>query len=205
MNPSNWFALLCPWLALVRLLQLIAARGRLRKHGSGRLLLLCVAALGVLAVPVNGFALGWWVRGVAASFSIPLTLLLAVQVWEAEFSQKLLGPRDWVAGWAFGTVAGVVLYPCALGWGNSDPYEWGWSFSPLFIGAGAIAAVLLWQQNRFGLLLLLAIAAWQLHLLESRNYWDYLVDPVYFVTALIALGYRLFRSSRRHRAGANAA
>jgi hypothetical protein len=107
----------------------------------------------------------------------------------------LFSAGDWTAGWAFGAVAGLALYPLALGWGRFDPYEWGWSFSPLFVVSAALSVILLWKQNRFGLLLLLAILAYSLRLLESANYWDYLLDPVYCVVSMVAILWRLRLSS----------
>ena len=79
----------------------------------------------------------------------------------------------------------------ALGLGSVDPYEWGWQFSPLFVVMGVLTAWLLWRGYRFGLVLLIAGAAFHLRLLESTNYWDYLLDPVYFVVSIIATSRRL--------------
>ena len=41
------------------------------------------------------------------------------------------------------------------------------------------------------ILLLLAAAAFHLRVLESSNYWDYLLDPIYCLVSLAALGRRL--------------
>jgi hypothetical protein len=184
-------AAVCPGLALARGLQALAGRCGLERRGWGRLSLLSLAVIGFLAVPVLGIPIAGWVRGLNANFSLPLTGLLAAAVWQEEFRVKLLAGSDWTAGWAFGSVAGLGLYPLALGWGNYDPYEWGWRFSPLFVASAGLTGVLLWKRNRFGLVLLLAILAYHLRLLESSNYWDYLLDPVYWVASLLALGWRL--------------
>ena len=183
---TTLFSLLCPWLALVRLLQWLAS-GAIRRRGPVRLVILGVAAIGILAVPVGGFTLAGWIRGIEANFSIPLTALLAVGVWENEFPQKLLDTKEKLTGWAFGFLAGLVLYPLAFGLSNFDPYTWGWSFSPLFIASAVLSALLIWKQNRFGVVLVLAILAYHLRLLESQNYWDYLLDPFYFLASLLVL------------------
>jgi hypothetical protein len=185
------FSAVCPWLALVRGFQAVAGRCGPERRGWGRLSLLSLAAIGFLVVPVQGISIAGWVRGINANFSIPLTGLLGAAVWEEEFRVKLLSGRDWTAGWAFGVLAGLGLYLFALGWGSFDPYEWGWSFGPLFVASAGLTGVLLWKQNRFGLVLLLAILAYNLRLLESANYWDYLLDPVYWVVSFTALGWRL--------------
>jgi hypothetical protein len=101
----------------------------------------------------------------------------------------------------FGAFAGLMLYPAALGVGSIDPYEWGWYRSPLFVMVGLLTGWLIWTRNRFGLLLLAAVAAFHLRLGESSNYWDYLVDPVYWFASLVALGRRVAgaRSARSVR------
>jgi len=90
-----------------------------------------------------------------------------------------------------------MLYPLALGWGKFDPYGWGWYFSPLFLAGATLTGLLVWRNNRFGLLLLLSILAFHLRLLESTNYWDYLLDPVYCLVSVFALGRRLIARFRR--------
>ena len=197
---SHWMfiellSIVCPWLVLLRGFQFLAGRFRPQWRGWGRLSLLGLVAGGLLAVPAQGMPIAGWVRGLNANFSIPFTGLIAAAVWEEEFRRKLFSAGDWTAGWAFGAVAGLALYPLALGWGRFDPYEWGWSFSPLFVVSAALSVILLWKQNRFGLLLLLAILAYSLRLLESANYWDYLVDPVYCVVSMVAILSRLRLSS----------
>ena len=161
---------LCPWLILLLALQALASGGGLKMRGWLRLTLLGLVAAGLLLLPIQGCPISEWLRGVSANFSIPFTGLLAVTVWEGEFRRKLFSTADWTAAWGFGAVAGLGLYPLALGWGSFDPYAWGWSFSPLFVLGAVLTALLLWKRNRFGLLLLVAVAAYHLHLLESANY-----------------------------------
>ena len=40
-------------------------------------------------------------------------------------------------------------------------------------------------------MLLLAILAYNLRLLESANYWDYFLDPVYCVISIVAIAWGL--------------
>lgn len=184
-------SVLCPWLMLVLAAQGLAGRCGLKSRGWSRLACLALAAAGVLLVPVGGMPVAGWVRGLNANFSLPFTALLAAAVGETEFRRRVLAEREWTTAWVFGAVAGLGLYPLALGWGSFDPYEWGWRFSPLFVASAVLTTLLLWKRSRFGLVLLLAIAAYHLRLLESANYWDYLLDPVYCLVSIIVLGWRL--------------
>jgi hypothetical protein len=185
------FSAVWPWLVLVWCLQFGAVRFRVRTSGARQLLVLGLIALGVLAAPIRGISIARWVASINPNFSIPFTGLLAVTVWERAFGKKIFSARDWDSSWTFGAVGGFVLYPLALGLGKFDPYEWGWSFSPLFAGIAVLTGLLIWKQNRFGILLLLAVVAYNLRLLESTNYWEYLVDPVYCLFSILVLGYRL--------------
>jgi hypothetical protein len=190
------FAATCPWLVLVLCLQQVANRFRWQVRGWNLLLVPGAIAALVLLLPIGGLAIARWVAAVSANFSIPLSSVLAVAVWERAFARAAFSEKDWTTAWIFGAVAGLAIYPLALGLSSFDPYEWGWRFSPLFIVIGALTAQLIWKQNRFGFVLLLAVIAFQLRLLESSNYWDYLVDPIY---CLVSLGWsagRLATSTR---------
>ena len=188
-----------PWLALVLCLEFGAVHCGVKASDMRRLLVLGLIALGVLAVPIKGIPIARWVASISANFGIPFTGLLAVTVWERAFAKKIFSARDWFASWMFGVVGGLVLYPLALGLGKFDTYKWGWSFSPLFAGIAVLTGLLVWKQIRFGILLLLAIIAYHLRLLESTNYWDYLLDPVYCLISILGLSYLLARGCCRRR------
>ena len=60
--------------------------------------------------------------------------------------------------------------------------------------APAIIAPPLWTVGPF--VLLLAAMAFQLQLLESANYWDYLLDPIYSLVSIGWVAGRLATSTR---------
>ena len=193
---SMAFSALGPWLVVVLAVQrLIGWRWPAFR---GRLLLIVPAALalGILFVPVDEIAIARWVAAVSASFGVPFVGLLAIAVWERAFARTLFEPRDRNAAWMFAAIAGLLLYPFALGVSSIDPYEWGWYRSPLFVIVGLLTAWLIWTRNRFGVLLLAAIVAYHLRLGESSNYWDYLIDPVYWFASLVAVARRALVATR---------
>lgn len=148
----------------------------------GVLLLVCLGATGVR---IHGLtAAGWW-SGVLPGLSIP-TLALLVHA-----GLRVSGHAGWLRshdlrdlGW-FGVLAGLLLYPAAMGWGSWDPYAAGWSRSWVVLAAGALCVLALLQDRRLGVVLVAAAVAWRLGLLESQNYWDYLVDPLFVLLALV--------------------
>jgi hypothetical protein len=157
-----------------------------RRLGWGAGLVFCSFA--IVATPVGGMPLARGLAGVVDHWSVPSAALLAAACLRRLFGIDLLQRKDRQAAWLFGALAGLLLYPLALGWGPLDPYSLGWHFGPLFVAIAVLASVLIWRRNRFGLVLVLAIAAWHLRAAESGNYWDCLIDPFYFLVSAGALG-----------------
>lgn len=145
-------------------------------------------AAGLLSfVPIACLPIGRWMHGFNAAFSIPFVALLADHAFAPLARRPFFDKAARRGAVWFGTVAGLLLYPAALGWGPVDPYELGW-WSP---GVAAVAAVvgagLVLVGNRFGIVLLLAGGLWQIGCLESDNAWDYLVDPIYGLASAASL------------------
>jgi len=190
---------IAPWLALTLLLLRVLRLSRLNLSGGARLVAPGAVALAACVVPLGGFSLAEWVRGVNGNFSILLMVMLALACWEGAFSRRVLSQSDQDSVWIFGLVVGASLYPFALGIGAVDPYEWGWRFSILFVVVGIATGWLTWKNRPLGWMLLLAAIAFRLHVLESENYWDYLVDPIFVAASLVALTARLLLKSRQGR------
>ncbi len=140
-----------------------------------------------VVVPVQGLPLGRWLHGYNANFSIPFAALLLNVIVTPFLQRPLLDDRVCRTSHVFGCVAGLLLYPLALGLGPFDPYVLGWQWPGVACAAGLLAAWLLWRENTFGLVLLAAGVAWQIGCLESDNAWDYLVDPAFFALSGIGL------------------
>jgi len=133
---------------------------------------------------VNYWSLFAWCRTLEMNPSFTLTGLLSIALWQRISSRKIFRTDDWSAAWIFGAIAALILYPMGLGLTSIDPYGWGWERS-LPMATGLIAGVLLLAGNRFGILLLLSLGGFLLHLQESANFWDALIDPFYGVVSLI--------------------
>jgi hypothetical protein len=104
----------------------------------------------------------------------------------------------------FGACVGSVLYLHPLCFGTIDLYYWGWDREgPWAIGALAIA--FLACGNRLGVLLLLALIAFAVDVLESTNCWDYIIDPFFWlisVTVVITRFILDWLKRRRQHVGA---
>jgi hypothetical protein len=159
------------------------------------LVLATVVAAALSVIPWFGHVPRSWLSGLTPNVSIPMFLLLLVAVAQRAGFPAVFRAREWRAAWIFGTVAAWALYPSALGlaWPGIDTYGLGWPWlewdrSVWFFGPVALlAAFLLWRGNRFGWFLVAAAVLYQLGLQESRNFWDYLVDPLYAAVSLLAV------------------
>jgi hypothetical protein len=94
-------------------------------------------------------------------------------------------------------IAGLLFYPAALGLGMLDPYQWGYLNTYRGIAApmillSAIVGILLLAVARNNTVIMLcitgALAAFTLGIMESRNIWDYLIDPLVVTYGLTSLG-----------------
>ncbi len=105
--------------------------------------------------------------------------------------------RSRIALQALVAAGGVLLYPLALGFGPADPYRFGFAH-PGFVLALLLLAAAAWFRRMLFVAscIALAVVAWAAGLGESRNLWDYLLDPLAAAWGLGALAWRLAASER---------
>lgn len=171
------------WAAMLSVAHAFGVATQRQRWAMGFAALACAFTM----MPVGEFPLARIVAGLGLVPSIPFLALLADTVLRLAFGRSWLRPADRTMGWLWGVLAGAALYPSALGLGRFDAYGLGWGYTGLAAVVAVLAILLLWRGSRFGIVLVLATTAWAGSLLESSNYWDYLVDPVYVVTGLGAL------------------
>jgi hypothetical protein len=149
-----------------------------------RIALMLAAGVAVL-VPFGELSVAGYVRGATGDVSIT-TLVLAGAACVAQLTGRaLIGPRDRRALLWLVAAGAVFLYPFALGWSQFDPYALGFG-SVGFVTVLLSLTLAAWYA-RLNLIVLVVIAAVLAYLAgayESRNLWDYLIDPLVSVYAL---------------------
>lgn len=143
----------------------------------------CAALLSLL--PVGDASLAEWLRGLWNDLSFT-TLQLCLLAWWAPGRRGAVAPLG-RAGLVALALAGVALYPTALGAGPIDLYRFG--FQPWgLLALLAVAGLALCRRTPLlTLILAVDVAAYALRLSDSDNLWDYLLDVPLFCYTLIAL------------------
>lgn len=166
-------------------LLLVLCRGMSHKIPQWNFVLPVLVILAI-AVPVHGLTVGEWLRSVIGDPSI-LSMIVFSDIASRRLWQYRL-VQDETRRWLLRGIAltGLMFYPLVLGMTSLDPYAWG--YSPQLLGTLiAVVSFVVWQKGRRNLavILLLPLPAFHLSLLESVNLWDYLMDPVIFVYAVV--------------------
>jgi hypothetical protein len=162
--------------------------GRLVKNSRQHLFIVAVLLLAGLFLPVYGLSFAQWLRSVLGDLSVFSLVIFANILAQRLFAHQLLAQasrNNLLRGIA---LTGVVFYPFALGVSAFDPYRLG--YSPLLLAALlCVASVIAWlrAERGFAMVLLLPLIAFNLQLLESTNLWNYLLDPVVLVYALVQI------------------
>ena len=130
----------------------------------------------------------------AAAFVI-LALLLAPLVQPKR-------PREPLPVVFFVTIAGLglLLYPASLGLVRLDPYQWGYGGPVLpVLLALALLPGLKSGAWHYPAAVIMAAAGFILGVYPSRNFWDYLIDPLAWGIALAMTGLAVWRFWRAQR------
>jgi hypothetical protein len=154
-----------------------------------------LAAAFALFIPFGDLPAAAYLRGVTGDVSVT-TLILAGSACIARLTGRtLIGPRDLRALFWLLALAAVFLYPFALGWTPFDPYSLGYG-SITFLTALSFVTLAAWWARLYAVVFIVIAAAlaYLAGAYESRNLWDYLIDPLVSVYALVRL-----LSGLRHR------
>lgn len=187
--------------ATVAIVAVVAWLGRRAGLRGGGLAVLFAATALVALAPVGALPLAGYLRGVVGELSLT-TLVLLLSGMVRPGPPGPFDARDTLALQLFVATAGLALYPLALGLGPFDSYRFGYG-SPWAVGflfAVAVAGLLL-DLPLVTSCVGLAVFAWAVGAYESRNLWDYLLDPLVWAWGLAAVSLRLsralFRALRR--------
>jgi hypothetical protein len=160
--------------------------GRFVKDSRVRIGIIAALLALCLFLPVSGLSIAQWLRSVLGDLSVFTLVLFLNFLAQRFFKRNFINPesrRKLLLGIA---VAGAAFYPLALGVSSFDPYHLG--YSPIFMASLlCLASIVSWVRARHDLaiILLLPLLAYNFGMYESSNLWDYLLDPVLLIYAVV--------------------
>ncbi|WP_045835420.1 hypothetical protein [Hyphomicrobium sp. 99] len=163
-----------------------AIAGLVTKSPARRAAIGIAGVLCALLIAISARSLIEWTTSAVERPSLPGLLLLIVLAIATVTNRRLGASAEFRFGTLMLAVAGLVLYPAAVGFFNYDTYVLGYSGYLLPIG---IAFVLGYAIYRGYFIVALALNAAILSFLfgagQSLNLWDYVVDPVAWIIATV--------------------
>jgi len=169
-------------------LALIAAALRLDRRTLRIRYAILAAAAVLLFIPIGGLPIVAYVRGTTGDLSAATLTLAAGALVSRLSGRAVIEPRERSALLWVVAAASLFLYPFALGWTPFDPYALGYG-SIVFVTALLVVTLAAWRAG-LKLVVLLVVAgalAYLAGVYESRNLWDYLIDPLAALYAVVRL------------------
>jgi hypothetical protein len=139
-----------------------------------------------LFLPVSGLTIAQWLRSVTGDLSVLTLVIFSNILAQRLFNFKLVQATSIKPLLLGVALVGVVFYPMALGVSAFDPYRLG--YAPVLMPALlCLVSIIAWLKAKrdLAIILLLPLLAFNLHLLESGNLWDYLLDPILLIYAVV--------------------
>ena len=172
-------------IAIIAVAVMLPGVARLRRI---HFVLLVCAIVIVILIPFGGLPLAAYVRGVTGDLSIASLVLLILTILRPLFGCPPSSTNARLALQALITIAALGLYPMALGISFFDPYRLGYG-NPWFVSVLLLVALAACfrQLPAIALIIALAVFAWSVGWYESTNLWDYLLDPLLAIYAIITL------------------
>jgi hypothetical protein len=182
MSASDVFSLFgCGVLGLAAVATLIQWR---RLPLRARYAVMLAAAFAVF-IPFGDLSAAAYLRGVTGDVSVTTLVLTGAACITRITGRTPIGSRDLRALFWLLALAAVFLYPFALGWTPFDPYSLGYGSIGLLTALLCVTLAAWWARLYAIVFIVVAAAlAYLAGAYESRNLWDYLIDPLVSIYAL---------------------
>jgi hypothetical protein len=197
---KEYFQLLAPWLLVTLLVVSVWSWAKLPQCRAWwqQLLLLALTAC-IAFVPISGLSLADYILSINPNFSIGSLALIVVLLWPKFTGKPLLSDKNLFMFSLWNVLLSLILFSSYLGLIPCDIYASGYHFSLWFIIIAVITLLSVWFVNPLSVIFVAYIVAFDLKLLPSINFFDYLTDGFLL---LMSLGFLIFlAASSRLRHG----
>ena len=188
------FEYICPVLIMLwiisgpaRLAGVTASSG---PAGKGSLLLF---SLLIAIYPITGLSVSDYILSLNPCFSIGSMALLIIIICNRIWNRNLVNDKDLKRFVIWNIFISVFVFIPALGFTRMDIYALGYGSGLLFAVMALVTIFLVYQKSPLSYIFIAYIVAFNLKLLPSENFFDYITDGVLFFMSigfLIALSIR---------------
>lgn len=157
--------------------------------------LVCLVTVVILLIPFGELSIAANLRGVVGDLSMTSLLSMTLICLSRITGKDYLNRYNRYVLLVSVLSAAVFLYPMTMGLTFFDPYLLGYG-SYGFATVVLLVALISWGMRAYvtAAALLLAMVAYSVGLYESRNLWDYLIDPVIAIYAALWLAAAVLRN-----------
>jgi hypothetical protein len=156
---------------------------------------LLLFSLALALYPFRGLSLSDYILSLNPGFSIGSIALLMIGVSKSIFDKKLVADKDLKRFVIWNIFISLFVFIPALGFTGQDIYASGYGSSLLFIVMALVTSFLVYQKSPLSYIFIAYIVAFNLKLLPSDNFFDYITDGILF---FISLGILISRLQRTH-------
>lgn len=177
-----YFQNLFPFLFVTWILYLFCFRFNLikPKKMAREMVVLYIAAF-ITFVPFTGLSLADLFLSVNPNYSMGSLALVLVLLWPKILDKPLLSTKHLCIFCSWNVVISLILFSSTLGLMPYDLYALGYSFSWWFIGMALLTLLAIWSCYPLSFIFLAYIAAFNLKVLPSYNFFDYITDGFLFI------------------------
>ena len=155
---------------------------------------------GLLWIPVGGLYLFEYFISLAGHLSITTIMLLSASLSETLLQRRLIDTRERLLICLAIIAAGIILYPSAYGMLSFSTYQFGFGSLSFAIALMLLAILFTVFRKHLALsLIILSVLAFDLNLFSTGNLWDYLIDPLVVIYAVVTVTIWVFRTIRTPR------
>jgi uncharacterized membrane protein len=182
---KEYFQLLMPWLLVTLCIVSICSWANFCKFIQTwqKFLVLSMSAV-ITFTPIAGLSLANYILSLNPNFSIGSLALVVVLLWPKLTGQPLLSDMNLWMFYLWNVIISLVLFSSYLGFIPYDMYASGYQFSLWFIIVAAITLLAVWSWNPLSVIFIAYIAAFNLKLLPSPNFFDYITDGFLLLLSL---------------------
>jgi len=146
--------------------------------------------------PFAGLSAANYLLSVNPNFSIGSIALIFVLLWEQLARKPLLSNQHLLEFLAWNVAVSICLFTCYLGFFKYDMYALGYGFSIWFVITAMLTVILFLRRHPLSYIFIAYIVSFDLKLLPSNNFFDYITDGALF---FISLGLLLFYGVRYYK------